>query len=97
MMNMAVLPVDGHYGITNMDFEEQIEFNHLLLTERKCNKCGRTKNLLDGFYRTRKDRGPVLSSYSYECKDCTIKRVSKLRVEKTHNPVTKIKDIYPDW
>jgi hypothetical protein len=80
-----------------MDFEEQIELNHLLLTERKCNKCGRTKNLVDGFYRTRKDRGPVLSSYSYECKECTIKRVSKSRVEKPNNTTSKIKDIYPDW
>tara|TARA_B100001939_G_scaffold346640_1_gene365910 strand:+ start:1102 stop:1353 length:252 start_codon:yes stop_codon:yes gene_type:complete len=83
-----------------MDFEEQIELNHLLLTERKCNKCGRTKNLVDGFYRTRKDRGPVRSSYSYECKECTIKRVSKSRVEKPdipYDPVPRIKDIYPDW
>ena len=83
-----------------MDFEEQIELNHLLLTERKCNKCGRTKNLVDGFYRTRKDRGPVRSSYSYECKECTIKRVSKSRVEKPeipYDPVPRIKDVYPDW
>ena len=83
-----------------MDFEEQIELNHLLLTERKCNKCGRTKNLVDSFYRTRKDRGPVLSSYSYECRECTIKRVSKNRKEKPdipYDPVPRIKDIYPDW
>ena len=37
------------------------------------------KNLVDDFYRTRKDRGAVASSYSYECKDCTIKRVIKKR------------------
>ena len=28
-------------------------------TENKCRACGETKNLIDGFYRTRKDRGPV--------------------------------------
>ena len=94
---MVTQLVDGHCGTTDMDFEEQIELNHLLLTERKCNKCGITKNLVDSFYRTRRDRGPVLSSYSYECKECTIKRVSKLRIEKLKNPGTKIKDIYPDW
>ena len=51
----------------------------LLLTDRKCRACGETKNLIDGFYRTRKDRGPVASSYSYECKDCTVKRILESR------------------
>jgi hypothetical protein len=32
------------------------------------------KNLVGEFYRTRKDRGPVASSYSYECKECTKKK-----------------------
>ena len=48
---------------------------------------GETKNLVDGFYRTRKDRGPVAASYSYECKECTKKRVKK------RSNVWE----YPDW
>jgi hypothetical protein len=83
-----------------MDFEEQIELSHLLLTDRKCVKCGKNKNLVDGFYRTRKDRGPVPSSYSYECKECTIKRVLNSRICKPdikYEPVPRIKDEYPDW
>ena len=60
-----------------MDLDDQLKLGHLLLFERKCRKRGVTKNLIDGFYRTRKDRGPVASSYSYECKECTKKRVKK--------------------
>ena len=61
-----------------MDLDDQLKLGHLLLFERKCRVCGATKNLIDGFYRTRKDRGPVASSYSYECKECTKKRVKKV-------------------
>ena len=57
------------------DLDGQIKLGHLLLSDRKCRTCGETKNLIDGFYRTRKNRGAVASSYSYECKDCTIKRI----------------------
>ena len=60
-----------------MDLDDQLKLGQLLLFERKCRVCGTTKNLIDGFYRTRKDRGPVASSYSYECKECTKKRVKK--------------------
>jgi len=76
-----------------MDLDGQIKLGHLLLNDRKCRVCGETKNLIDGFYRTRKDRGPVPSSYSYECKDCTIKRIIVSRI------TTKILDRweYPDW
>ena len=70
-----------------MDFNEQIKLGHLLLDVRKCRSCGKSKNLIESFYRTRKDRGPVISSYSYECKDCTKKRVNK----------TSNKWEYPDW
>jgi predicted nucleic acid-binding Zn ribbon protein len=70
-----------------MDFEEELNLGHLLLYERKCRKCSITKNLVDSFYRTRKDRGPVVSSYSYECKDCTRERVKKS---------SNIWE-YPDW
>ena len=60
-----------------MDLDDQLKLGHLLLFDRKCRSCGEIKNLVDGFYRTRKDRGPVASSYSYECKNCTKKRVKK--------------------
>ena len=57
-----------------MELDEQVSLGHLLLQDRKCKKCGEIKNLIDGFYRTRKDRGSLPSSYSYECKVCTIRR-----------------------
>ncbi len=78
------------------DFDKQIKLNHLLLNDRKCRSCGVVKNLMDDFYRTRKSRGPVASSYSYECKECTKKRVTESRYNK-YNPVPRIKDVYPDW
>jgi len=76
-----------------MDLDGQIKLGHLLLNDRKCRVCGETKNLIDGFYRTRKDRGPVPSSYSYECKECTIKRIIVSRM------TTRVLDRweYPDW
>ena len=57
-----------------MDLDEQLELAHLLLQERKCRVCGQEKNLIDGYYRTRKNVR-LVSSYSYECKECTVKRV----------------------
>jgi hypothetical protein len=50
-----------------MDFDEQVSLEHLLFKERKCRICGKTKDLIDGFYLTRKKRGEIPSSYSYEC------------------------------
>ena len=47
-----------------MDIDEEFSLSHLLLHERTCRSCGVEKNLVDNFYRTRKDRGPVSSSYS---------------------------------
>lgn len=76
-----------------MDIDKQIRLGHLLLSDRKCRTCGEIKNLIGEFYRTRKDRGPVASSYSYECKECTIKRVIGAR--KTNIPVSEFE--YPDW
>jgi len=76
-----------------MEIEKQIKLGHLLLSDRKCRVCGEEKNLIDGFYRTRKNRGPVASSFSYECKDCTIKRVVTSRMA---NRVFD-KWEYPDW
>jgi hypothetical protein len=77
-----------------MDLDKQIKLGHLLLTDRKCRACEETKNLIDGFYRTRKDRGPVASSYSYECKECTINRVNN---SKKKYPSSLIDWVYPDW
>ena len=70
-----------------MDLDGQLKLGHLLLQDRKCRVCGEVKNLVDDFYRTRKDRGAVAPSYSYECKDCTKKRVKK---SSDHWQ-------YPDW
>ncbi len=61
---------------------------HLLFSERKCRKCGEVKDLVDGFYLTHKDRSTLASSYSYECKICTIKRIVENR---------KKKKIFADW
>lgn len=76
-----------------MELDNQIKLGHLLLTERKCRTCGVYKNLTDMFYRTHKERGPVASSYAYECKDCTIKRiVSNRRNQKIYR-----EGEYPNW
>ena len=84
-----------------MNLEDEFELEHLLLTQRCCRICNKTKDLLDNFYITRKDRGAVPSAYSYECKECTIKRISSRREKNKqnilYNPVPRIKDIYPDW
>jgi hypothetical protein len=76
-----------------MDIDGQIKLGHLLLNDRRCRSCGETKNLIEDFYRTRKNRGPVPSSYSYECKECTIKRISNRKKENNDNLVWS----YPDW
>jgi len=70
-----------------MNLDDQVKFGHLLLHDRKCRTCGERKNLIEGFYRTRKDRGAIPSSFSYECKECT-----KKRVKKSSNAWE-----YPDW
>ena len=57
-----------------MNLDDQLQLAHLLLQERKCRVCGEAKNLIDGYYRTRKNVR-LASSYSYECKECTVKRV----------------------
>ena len=76
-----------------MDIDGQIKLGHLLLNDRKCRSCGQIKNLIEEFYRTRKNRGPVPSSYAYECKECTIKRIIKSKKKKSY----KIEWEYPDW
>ncbi len=76
-----------------MDLDNQIRYGHLLLVDRRCRVCGEIKNLIDCFYQTRKDRGPVSSSYSYECKECTVKRITKSR----KTPPLIFECEYPDW
>ena len=78
---------------TLMDLDEQVKLGRLLLEDRVCRVCKERKNLLQSFYRVRKNM-TLLSSYSYECKDCTVKRILKKR----KNPTSPSVDwVYPDW
>ena len=74
-----------------MELDDQIKLGHLLLLERKCRVCGEQKNLLHSFYRVRKNMN-LASSYSYECKECTIERITKGRAKKDNGSW-----VYPDW
>ncbi len=74
-----------------MDLDEQLKLAHLLLEERICRVCGERKNLLQSYYRVHKNV-KLVSSYSYECKECTIKRIVKSR-KQSSPPV----EGYPDW
>jgi len=76
-----------------MDFEEEFEFSHLFMKERKCRSCGVTKDLMNDFYRAHKDRGDIPSAYSYECKECTKMRVVVSRM--TNRVFDRWE--YPDW
>ena len=76
-----------------MELDKQIKLGHLLLSDRRCRICGEEKNLVENFYRTRKDRGPVASSYSYECKVCTVRRIVDTRKKGLPFPEWT----YPDW
>ena len=73
-----------------MDFDEQLEESHFVFTERKCRVCGKVKELIDGFYLIRKNKS-IQSSYSNECKTCTI-----ARVKRSKNKISN-KWEYPDW
>ena len=48
-----------------MNIEDQFGLEHLLFEQRKCKICGEIKELLNDFYKTRKDRGNVPSAYAY--------------------------------
>lgn len=75
------------------DFQEdQYQLEHLLFNERKCRTCHVTKDLLVDFYLIRKNKKGFPSSYSYECKECTKKRVTKTKKKKSLNRWE-----YPDW
>jgi hypothetical protein len=75
------------------NFEEQMELEHILFFDRKCRVCGKVKNLIDDFYLTRKNKAVFPSAYSYECKNCTVKRIKKSRKEKIPSSNWE----YPDW
>lgn len=77
----------------DFDIEDQFNTQHLLFLERKCRICKKTKSLIDDFYLTRKGRGIFPSAYSYECKECTKKRIIEKRKSNSEN----ISWEYPDW
>lgn len=76
-----------------MDLDRQINLEHLLFVDRECRVCGQVKNLLSDYYLTRKNRGSWPSSYSYECKECTVKRITNKRKNILKNSIWE----YPDW
>jgi hypothetical protein len=76
-----------------MDIEDQFSLDHLLFKERQCRSCKKIKDLLSDFYLSRKDRATVSSAYSYECKECTIKRIKNSRAKRSSSFVWE----YPDW
>lgn len=74
-----------------MDLDGQLKLGHLLFKDRVCRSCRLEKNLIEDFYKTRK--GYSISAYSYECKECTKKRVVLSRM--TNAVFNKWE--YPDW
>ena len=80
-----------------MEIDDEFELGHLYLSERKCRTCNKMKDLMNDFYRTHKDRGDSPSAYSYECKDCTIKRVTESRKTKKNKPDIPYCPVPPDW
>ena len=74
-----------------MDFDEEFSLEHLIFQSRKCRSCGKMKDLVSDYYKTRRSSGP--SAYSYECKECTIIRVVASRM--TNEVLDRWE--YPDW
>ncbi len=58
-----------------MEIDEQVTKGNLLLDTRVCRICNIEKGLLDEYYLSRKNSA-LASSYSYECKECALKRVN---------------------
>ena len=75
-----------------MDIEDEFSLNHLLFKERQCRVCQKVKDLLTDFYVVRKSKKYLPSAYSYECKDCTIKRIISSRKKNQ-----LYFEEYPDW
>lgn len=76
-----------------MNLDDEFDLEHLLFRERRCTSCGKKKDLMNDFYLARKNRKGLPSAYSYECKQCTKKRV--LNARKAEQKVGKWE--YPDW
>ena len=76
-----------------MNLDKQIQLEHLLFFDRNCRVCGKVKSLIDDFYLTRKNKSTFASAYSYECKECTVKRITKNRKLKKNLNGWE----YPDW
>lgn len=76
-----------------MEEDFGFELEHLLFKERKCRICGQTKNLIEDFYMIRRHKKSLPSAYSYECKSCTIWRVSRNR----RKGRKRVESDYPDW
>jgi len=74
-----------------MNIDDQLSLGPLFLTDRKCRTCGEVKNLIECFYKKGKGMNP--SSYSYECKTCSVKRVIKRRSRRDRTS----ESCYPDW
>ena len=64
----------------------------VLFKERICRVCNTKKNLIEDFYLTRKSRKGFPSAYSYECKTCTVQRITSKRKNKKLTTWD-----YPDW
>ena len=77
----------------DIDIDDQFNTQHLLFLERQCRVCKKAKSLIDDFYLTRKGRGIFPSAYSYECKECTKRRI----IEKRKCNLEIINWEYPDW
>jgi len=72
----------------------------VIFKDRVCRVCNKKKNLLEDFYLTRKDRKGFPSAYSYECKICTVQRITSKRKSKKKNrprPLPPYLADYPDW
>ena len=82
-----------------MNLDDEFNLEHLLFKQRKCRTCGVTKDLLDDYYLIRKNKKGYPSAYSYECRECTKKRVSDARKKVVDKMVTNIlgRWEYPDW
>lgn len=77
-----------------MSFEEELELDNLLFKERKCRTCKIKKDLLNDFYLSRKNRKGFPSAYSYECKECTVNRITNSRKKQSQKSIDYQ---YPDW
>ena len=80
-----------------MDIEDQFSLEHLLFKERTCRTCGEIKDLMSDYYVIRKSKKYLPSSYSYECKVCTIKRITNKRQQRKECQREVVNWQYPDW